>query len=178
MTYQCIFRKSKRAKRLRITIKASKEIIVTVPRLVPMFIAKKFVQSKQNWIEQKLKQNNKKPSLLQQLEKRGNYLKDKAEATRVIVARVEFYARKYGFNYHKISIKNQKTLWGSCSSKGNLNFNYKLLWLSEEQRDYIIVHELCHLRQMNHSARFWREVEKILPNYKTIKRSFNSNSLG
>lgn len=83
-----------------------------------------------------------------------------------IPGRVKYYADIIGVTYGKITIRNQKTRWGSCSSKGNLNFNCLLMLMPPEVIDYVVVHELCHRKQMNHSKAFWKEVEKILPNYK------------
>ena len=76
----------------------------------------------------------------------------------------------YGFKYKKISIRNQRTRWGSCSKAGNLNFNYRLFFLSNEEMDYVIAHELCHLKEFNHSPKFWKLVEEFCPNYKAIRR--------
>ena len=81
------------------------------------------------------------------------------------------YAAQMNVTYGRITIRNQQTRWGSCSSKGNLNFNYRLFFLPEELRDYVIVHELAHRRQMNHSKLFWAEVEKILPDYKVRRQA-------
>lgn len=97
-----------------------------------------------------------------------NYLAKKEAARKIIVPRVEMWAQKYNFEYNKIFIKNQKTRWGSCSSKKNLNFNYRLAFMSVEMMDYVIVHELCHLKEMNHSKNFWNLVESILPDYKRV----------
>ena len=92
------------------------------------------------------------------------------EALEVIQTRVEYFARVIGVTYGKITIRNQKTRWGSCSSKGNLNFNCLLMLAPPEVLDYVVVHELCHRKQMNHSKAFWSEVEKVLPDYKEARK--------
>lgn len=83
-----------------------------------------------------------------------------------IGSRTAYFAQIMGVNYGMITIRNQKTRWGSCSSKGNLNFNYQLYYLPSELLDYVVVHELAHRRHMNHSKEFWQEVEKYCPMYK------------
>ena len=88
-----------------------------------------------------------------------------------IPQRVRKYAPLVGVEYGRITIRMQKSRWGSCSSKGNLNFNCLLMAMPEEIRDYVVIHELCHRKQMNHSDKFWAEVEKIMPDYK-IKRKW------
>ena len=92
------------------------------------------------------------------------------EALKVIPERVEYFAKVIGVTYGKITVINQKTRWGSCSSKGNLNFNCLLMLAPPEVLDYVVVHELCHRKQMNHSKAFWLEVEKVLPNYKEVRK--------
>ena len=91
-------------------------------------------------------------------------------ALKVIPERVEYFAKVIGVTYGKITIRNQKTRWGSCSSKGNLNFNCLLMLAPSEVLDYVVVHELCHRKQMNHSKAFWLEVEKVLPIYKEVRK--------
>ena len=88
------------------------------------------------------------------------------QALEIIPTRVEYFARIIGVTYGNITIRNQKTRWGSCSSKGNLNFNCLLMFAPPEVLDYVVVHELCHRKQMNHSKAFWAEVEKVFPDYK------------
>ncbi len=97
------------------------------------------------------------------------------QAKVVIPKRVCFWAGQMQESYHKITIKNQKRRWGSCSSARNLNFNWRLVMMPEAVLDYVVVHELCHLRQMNHSEKFWKEVEKVLPDYKVQKKWLEKN---
>lgn len=93
-----------------------------------------------------------------------------AQAKIWIPKRVRFFAVQMGESYKNITIKNQKKRWGSCSSARNLNFNWRLIMTPVEVMDYVVVHELCHLKQMNHSQAFWEEVEKVLPDYKMRKK--------
>jgi len=106
-----------------------------------------------------------------------HYLLHKESARALIVSRVEYYATTYGFQYNRVAIKNTSTRWGSCSSLKNLNFNYKLALLDLELLDYVVVHELCHLRHMNHSKQYWQEVEQILPQYKNCIKQFKKISI-
>lgn len=88
------------------------------------------------------------------------------KALEYIPKRVSYFAKQIGVTYGKITIRNQKTRWGSCSSKGNLNFNCLLMLTPPEVIDYVVVHELCHREEMNHSGAFWAEIEKVIPSYK------------
>lgn len=94
-----------------------------------------------------------------------NYHACSARAKKLILDRLFHYNRHYGFSYHRVSIKDMKTRWGSCSSKMNLNFHYRLLFLPVELLDYVVVHELCHLKEMNHSRAFWKLVGEHISNY-------------
>jgi len=100
-----------------------------------------------------------------------NYLKYKEVARGIATSRLEYFNTFYGFKYNRIAIRDQKTRWGSCSKKGNLNFNYKIALIPEKARDYIIVHELCHLGEFNHSRNFWNLVAKTMPDYIKIRQS-------
>ncbi|MDO8530527.1 MAG: M48 family metallopeptidase [bacterium] len=103
---------------------------------------------------------------------RVNYLKYKEAARELVKRRLEYYNRLYQFKIGRVSIKNHKSRWGSCSKKGNLNFNYKLALLPPEMADYVIVHELCHLGEFNHSKNFWKLVAMSIPDYLEIKNKF------
>ena len=91
-------------------------------------------------------------------------------AKRIFPERTAYFALRMGVDYGRITIREQKTRWGSCSSKGNLNFNWKLLLLDPELLDYVVVHELAHRREMNHSKNFWKIVEAELPDYRERRR--------
>lgn len=91
--------------------------------------------------------------------------------------KVNHYSKVMGVSVNKITIRNQKTRWGSCSSKGNLNFNYQLYYMPEELMDYVVIHELSHRRYMDHSEKFWSEVERYCPDYEKRRNSLKKYSL-
>lgn len=99
-----------------------------------------------------------------------HYIKHKEQARMAVHARLAFFNAYYGHALRRVFIKNSKSRWGSCSSAGNLNFNYKLIFLPPEVLDYVVVHELAHLRVMDHSPRFWAEVAAVLPDYAQLRR--------
>ncbi len=108
---------------------------------------------------------------------RREFLKGKGEALILARKKVVRFNRIYGIKVNKINIKNQKTRWGSCSRQGNLNFNFKILFLPENLQDYIIVHELCHLQEFNHSKNFWRLVAKTIPHWRQAKKELKTSAL-
>ena len=103
---------------------------------------------------------------------RVTYLKHKEVARELVKRRLEYYNKIYQFSIGRVSIKNHKSRWGSCSKKGNLNFNYKIVLLPQALANYVIVHELCHLGEFSHSPKFWKLVALAIPNYKEIKSKF------
>ena len=159
-------RYSKRAKNIRISIQNG-ELILTIPK--PWFFQSKesiekraldFLKSKTDWILKHLPHPS--PLLWEEREfsdlqnySREHYLKYKEEARILCEQKCKFWAERMWVSYNRIAIKSLKTKWGSCSSKKNLNFNYKILFLSPKDQDYLIVHELSHLVHMNHSEKFW-----------------------
>ncbi len=107
--------------------------------------------------------------------KRIAYLTYKEEARAMITPMVEAWAQAHGFVPKRIAIKDTKRSWGSCSALGNLNFNYKLLFLPRCLAEYIVVHELCHLRHLHHGADFWLEVAKIMPDYESRRQAIKDH---
>lgn len=158
--------KSKR-KTISIQVKPD-EVIIRAPLRMKEKEIEEFVQTKRSWIEKHLESLSEKQKLLQNT---APYTEEEikefiARAKEIIPQKVEFYARKIGVSYNRITIRCQRTRWGSCSSKGNLNFNCLLVLLPDEIIDSVVVHELCHRKQMNHSSKFYAEIEKVFPDYR------------
>lgn len=99
----------------------------------------------------------------------------KKKADEVIHDRLQFFNEQYGFIYNRVTLRNQKSRWGSCSRLKNLNFNWRLIMAPIEVIDYVVVHELCHLKEMNHSSRFWKLVENTIPHYQSCRRWLREN---
>ena len=160
--------RSKR-KTCAIEVSINGDIIVRAPLYMPEYIIKNFVNSKRDWIDTSRRRLAQKQAEHKEIEPLSpdemNSLIN--QAMTVIPPIVKRYADILGVTYGKITIRNQKTRWGSCSSNGNLNFNCLLMLAPGDVLDYVIVHELCHRKHMNHSKEFWGEVEKIIPDYKT-----------
>ena len=102
------------------------------------------------------------------------YMANREAARALIIERIAYFSLRYGVQVGRVAIKNLKSRWGSCSRKGNLNFSYKLAFLDPRLRDYIIVHELCHLREFNHGKGFWSLVAETVPDYKECMRQLRS----
>lgn len=167
-------------KSMAIQIKPDLTVVVRVPYGVPRRTVMEFVNREKAWIDEnvrKMECANRERELVPRLtEEEIKVLKE--QALKYIPERVEHFAPIVGVDYHRITIRNQKTRWGSCSAKGNLNFNCLLMQAPSEVIDYVVVHELCHRKYMNHSKAFWCEVEKVLPEYKTAKRWLRENARG
>ncbi len=154
-------------KTLSIELKPN-EIIARAPTRMKEKEIYKFIDSKKSWIDKHLAKLKERQKALDDLKPftQEEIKHFTAKAKLDIPKRVEYYAKQIGVTYNKITIRCQHTRWGSCSSNGNLNFNCLLVLLPDEIIDSIVVHELCHIKQMNHSAKFYAEIDKVLPNYK------------
>jgi len=169
MDIKCRIKKSRRAKNICLRVCADATAVLTIPFWVSREAGLSFLRSKQDWLADKIRDKREEMKKRPQ-RTRDDYLENKSAAERLVWGRLEHFNSFYNFSYNRISIRDQKTRWGSCSRKRNLNFSYRIIFLPQELADYLIVHELCHLGEMNHSPRFWKLVEKTIPNYKTIRK--------
>jgi len=155
-------------KTLAIEITPRGEILVRCPSRLAKRDIHRFVENKQNWIATHLAKLNqctdKTPLTAEEIKSLA------FQAKQVIPDRTAYFAQQIGVSYGRITVRSQRTRWGSCSASGNLNFNCLLMLAPTEVLDYVIVHELCHRKEMNHSLQFWTEVEKILPDYRSRRQ--------
>lgn len=165
-----------RSNRRTIAIQINPDCTVTVraPRRAATRDIERFVREKEPWIRKHLAQMKERqaqnPPMEAQALTKEELEELTARAKEYIPDRVAYFAKTVGVDYGRITIRHQKTRWGSCSSKGNLNFNCLLMRMPPEVIDYVVVHELCHRKEMNHSKAFWQEVEKVLPDYKSRRQ--------
>ncbi len=160
-----LIRSSRRT--LSLELKAD-ELIVRAPLRMKEKEIYAFIDEKRNWIEKKRKIISRRYENMGEMEPfTAEQLDELAEkAKEVIPERVRYYAEKIGVSYNRITIRCQRTRWGSCTSSGNLNFNCLLMLFPAEIIDSVVVHELCHRKHMNHSPQFYAEVERVFPEYK------------
>lgn len=221
------FKKSRRARRLRLAMSQEGQLTLVAPLFTPKWTANLFLKKHVTWIEKQVgkieKQKKLRPDFKYRtgdifyyfgeqvvldvkpsdrkrptIKIRGDkmfitlhnnvsksdgviaikktiqrFYKEKAEE--VIHDRLQFFNEHYGFRYNRVTMRNQKSRWGSCSCLKNLNFNWKLIMAPIEVIDYVVVHELCHLKEMNHSSRYWNLVAQTIPEYKVIRKWLREN---
>lgn len=169
-------KESSRARSARITVHPDGRVVVTKPARVSAQAIARFVEAKRDWIETTVEKAKKRrgglPLLALARPRKGSraYKDARRDARALVLERLAHFNQFYGFSYGSISIRDQKTRWGSCSHKNNLSFNYRIVFLPPELADYIIVHELCHTREHNHSARFWEQVARQIPNHIAVRK--------
>jgi len=164
-----ILRVSRMARTIRISIKNTGAVTLTRPHRVSEKIALKFLNEKKDWITAKVDHFKKNPPVASVALPPKHYENNKTAALKLVQERINYINSHYKFEYKNVSVKNQRTRWGSCSKRGNLNFNYKILFLKPEEQDYIITHEICHLKELNHSKRFWALVAETVPDWKAVR---------
>ncbi len=165
---------SDRAKRLRIAVYPGKKVVVTKPRGLSPNLVADFVESKVQWIEKKLNEAVIEPGPDLVDTTYNHYLFNRGKARKLVRKKLAEWNKIYNFEYRRVSIKQLKSRWGSCSADGGLNFNYKILYLPEAMQDYVIIHELCHLRERSHSEKFWLLVSLAHPQYQKIKNDLKA----
>ena len=164
----------KQAKTSQISIRIrGRSVIATVPKLLPYLAAEQFVRAQKDWIIEQLAQVEANRWLPEQ----ADYKKDKKLARKLVEEKLTYWNKFYDFEWGRVAIRDQSSRWGSCSSKGNLNFNWKIVHLPEQLQDYLIVHELCHLENPNHSKKFWAAVAETLPEHKNLRKQLQQLSL-
>ncbi len=177
-----VLKRSPRARYMRITIRRNGEVRVTAPYVTPAFHIEKFVSDKKEWIMKHVDHYLKHPVSEQSLLLSRKSIKDyralKIKALELVTSRLEHFNLHYKQSYARITIRNQSSRWGSCSRKGNLSFNYKILYLDPKVQDYIVVHELCHLKEFNHSNKFWDLVCEMVPDWKECRKRLRGGSIG
>ena len=167
-------------KSLGLEVRDANTVLARIPTRVSDRELKAFVENHRSWILEKtevMAEREKKrkstpapqPELLSKTDRMKIQLK--------IGKRVRHYCEAMGVTVGSVTVKNQKTRWGSCSAKGNVNFNYQLAFLPDELLDYVVIHELAHRRHMNHSRAFWAEVEKYCPDYPERREQLKEYSL-
>ncbi len=155
-------------KTISIEIAADGQVLVRCPNRMPAAAITAFVRDKADWIQKLL---DKKAALPRPEPFREAEIKIYTAQTRQLLEqRLPQLAQKVGVTYNRVSVRAQRTRWGSCSSKGNLNFNCLLALVPPEVFHYVVIHELCHRKEMNHSPQFWAEVEKHSPQYKIHRK--------
>ena len=160
-------------KTVAVQVTAEGEVVVRAPRLCPKHKIEAFLRQKEPWIraqQQKIAQSPRGPALTE-----AEHKLLVKEAKGWFARRTAWFAPLVGVTYGSVTIRTQKTRWGSCTGKGDLNFNCLLMLAPEEVRDYVVVHELCHRRHMDHSSAFWTEVERILPDYRLHRKWLKDN---
>ena len=165
-------------KTLAVQIRADGTVIARAPLRMPKDRILCFLSEKASWIrmQQGIMQEREKMRQQARIHLDAAQEKELRERARSVLAqRTAYFARQIGVTYGRITVRDQKTRWGSCSQTGNLNFNFRLILAPPEVLDYVVVHELCHRRQMNHSAQFWQEVAQVLPDYRKRKAWLTEN---
>lgn len=163
-------RVSRRARRIRLAIKPGGALLVTVPRAASRAQVEDFMLRNTRWVIQGIESAKKFPHTGSLKGTHQEYRAHKESARTLAVERMAHFSEVYKITWGKISIRNQSSRWGSCSKKGNLNFNYKIALLPPHLADYVIVHELCHLKEFNHSQKFWDLVAETIPYHREARK--------
>lgn len=177
ITYEII--KSSR-KTIAVEVRQDGSVLVRAPWNCPQSRIDTFLKEKQAWVLAKVEEQKEKEAdsmKIQPLSEAEQRLyRDKARE--IFEQKVSYYAQMMGVSYGRIAIRDQKTRWGSCSGEGNLNFNWRLIFAPAGVLDYVVVHELAHRKEMNHSPRFWKVVEDTMPEYRKYQKWLKENGRG
>ena len=168
-------RKSARSRRISIRVHPRRGVLVTVPSYVAYAMGVSFLESRREWVLAALERASARNADLPEGEDVESL---RAKAKAALPPRLAVLAARYGFRYNRVTIKHNTSNWGSCSSKGNINLNLNLMRLPEDLRDYVILHELCHLRYFNHGPEFHALLESVCPDHRAKHRALREYRLG
>ena len=166
-----MLKRSTRARAMRLTVHPDGAVVVTAPNFFGLHAIERFLAQHSEWVRRKVDATKGRRVIRIA---RSDIPILKRRALTLARERCEYFAKLYGVRFGKISIRAQKSRWGSCSHTGNLSFNYRIAALPPELRDYIIVHEICHLLELNHSKKFWAQVARAIPTHKALRKEMRN----
>lgn len=173
---EVLIEKSSRARRLNISVKPFRGVRVAVPENYPLQVGEKMARDNVAWIERQLSRIRAVENQIEQAEFTATEI-NRPRATRMLTDRLAALASQHGFSYNKVTVRNQKTRWGSCSSRGNISLNIQLCNLPSHLVDYVLLHELVHLRIAGHGPDFWQEMVRLMPKARTHRAELKSYRL-
>lgn len=177
-TIEYDFKTSLLARQVRLTIHNDGSFVVTAPRRAPLHRIDNFIREKAPWIVATLERIGRARIAAPFNGTLEEFVMYKGAALTLARERLRYFNQVYKLPYAHVGIRNQKTRWGSCSKKGDLSFSYKIALLPPALADYIIVHELAHIRQFNHSHKFWALVAQTIPNYVELRHQLRTITSG
>ena len=165
-------RRSSQSRAIRVLVNQEGRVTVTAPLRTSRTLLLRILTAQTVWIlkkrDQFLTPSFRTPKLAGSDQEFKEY---KKKALELVETKLQYWNQHYGFRYNQVNVRNQSTRWGSCSAKGNLNFHYRIIFLPEHLADYLIVHELCHLKAFDHSVHFWTLVEKTIPDFRACRKA-------
>ncbi len=163
-----LFEKSSKARRINITVRPIEGIRVAIPIGVPFEKARQIAQEKAGWIQARQEEAREMERRYEQFGQRSNSL-GRTTAKPIIVNRLKELADRQGISYNRVFVRSQKTRWGSCSSQNNISLNYKIALLPSELMDYVLLHELMHIKYFHHGKRFWEALDRVVGNARAME---------
>lgn len=167
----------RRSRSIKIAIHTDGRVALSTPPRISVRTVEQFLLSKSDWVLAQLDRVSASPRAQAPKHTATEIKRFRLQARELAESRIAKFNMHYGFVFHRVSIRNQRTRWGSCSKTGNLNFNYRIALLPPHLVDYIVVHELCHLREFNHSPAFWARVAQCIPDFRECKRQLRAIGL-
>ena len=172
MLHPYTLRRIKRSRRMTLSVKSNASIVVTAPFRISKRDIDAFVFAQKQWIDTMLIRQKERAEPWEERDdvRQETFHSCKARSLKFVRNRLAHYAPYYDVVYQRVSVKEMSSRWGSCSHEGNLSFHWRLMFLPIDLADYVIVHELCHLKELNHSPRFWRLVGETVPDWKQVRK--------